>query len=221
MRLAVVLCLLLTTLQQLKGWLALAPFSGAALVAISRTMDYRRAFFYILQILVTLTPNADHWQDVLVGAIVGTAFAYFAYRQYYPSLSSEYSHRPYSPRIKRDDDETLPTHNHNNSASSYPFAGTSNTVAPAQPQVQHASDEEYELEGTVLRPHPPDTLEGMWRKDHHAPPVQERSTALGIRDTGYTGYQIGTEIPSLPYIRSESPRLQLPGHVHHGDEELR
>ena len=29
--------------QQGKAWLALAPFAGAALVAISRTMDYRRA----------------------------------------------------------------------------------------------------------------------------------------------------------------------------------
>lgn len=30
------------TVRQGKAWLALAPFSGAALVAISRTMDYRR-----------------------------------------------------------------------------------------------------------------------------------------------------------------------------------
>lgn len=68
-----------------KAWLALSPFAAAALVAISRTMDYRH-----------------HWQDVLVGSIVGTVFSFFCYRQYYPPLESPLSHRPYSPRIPRD-----------------------------------------------------------------------------------------------------------------------
>jgi hypothetical protein len=45
----------------------------------------------------------DHWQDVLVGSIVGLVFSYFAYRQYYPTLESAYSHKPYSPRIPRDE----------------------------------------------------------------------------------------------------------------------
>ncbi|KAF4615260.1 hypothetical protein D9613_003209 [Agrocybe pediades] len=77
-----------------KAWLALSPFWAASLVAISRTMDSRH-----------------HWQDVLVGSLVGTFFAFFAYRQYYPALSSEMAHRPYSPRIKREEDhEVLPTH---------------------------------------------------------------------------------------------------------------
>ncbi|KAJ3989115.1 phosphatidic acid phosphatase type 2/haloperoxidase [Lentinula detonsa] len=75
-----------------KVWLFLAPFSGATLVAISRTMDYRH-----------------HWQDVLVGSILGTVMAYFSYRQYYPSLSSELCHQPYSPRIAREP-EILPMH---------------------------------------------------------------------------------------------------------------
>ncbi|KIY51002.1 acid phosphatase/Vanadium-dependent haloperoxidase, partial [Fistulina hepatica ATCC 64428] len=70
-----------------KAWISVAPFSAAALVAISRTMDYRH-----------------HWHDVLVGAILGTVMAYFSYRQYYPSLASELSHRPHPPRIRRDDD---------------------------------------------------------------------------------------------------------------------
>ena len=67
-----------------KAWLALTPLSGAALVAISRTMDYRH-----------------HWQDVLVGSILGLATSYFAYRQYYPHLSHPRSHKPFSPRIAR------------------------------------------------------------------------------------------------------------------------
>ncbi|KAG8820251.1 hypothetical protein FRC19_009017 [Serendipita sp. 401] len=65
-----------------KSWVALTPLVGAALIAISRTMDYRH-----------------HWQDILTGSTIGIIFAFFAYRQYYPALSSALSHRPYSPRI--------------------------------------------------------------------------------------------------------------------------
>ncbi|KAI4517199.1 phosphatidic acid phosphatase type 2/haloperoxidase [Schizophyllum commune] len=70
-----------------KAWLALTPFAGATLVAISRTMDYRH-----------------HWQDVLTGSILGTVMTYFAYRQYYPPLHDPLAHRPYSPRIRREDE---------------------------------------------------------------------------------------------------------------------
>ncbi|KAH9856937.1 acid phosphatase/Vanadium-dependent haloperoxidase [Lenzites betulinus] len=83
-----------------KAWLALAPLSGAALVAISRTMDYRH-----------------HWQDVLTGSIVGVVIAYFSYRQYYPPLQSEASHKPYSPRIKRGG-HMLPTHTRDDTETS-------------------------------------------------------------------------------------------------------
>jgi hypothetical protein len=65
-----------------KPLICLIPLLGAALIGISRIADYRH-----------------HWQDVLVGAIVGFGMAYFAYRQYYPSLSSHQCHRPFSPRI--------------------------------------------------------------------------------------------------------------------------
>ncbi|KAI5121683.1 hypothetical protein M0805_002759 [Coniferiporia weirii] len=68
-----------------KAWISLTPLSGAALVAISRTMDYRH-----------------HWQDVLVGSALGLTVSFFAYRQYYPSLASPACHRPFSPRIPRD-----------------------------------------------------------------------------------------------------------------------
>jgi hypothetical protein len=55
------------------------------LVAISRTVDYRH-----------------HWQDVTVGAIIGTGFAFFAYRQYYPALWTDTCEEPYAPRIDLD-----------------------------------------------------------------------------------------------------------------------
>ncbi|KAF8631439.1 hypothetical protein AX17_005116 [Amanita inopinata Kibby_2008] len=125
-----------------KTWLALSPFSGAALVAISRTMDYRLALHYL-----------DHWQDVLIGSIIGTTLAYFSYRQYYPSLASDLCHRPYSPRIKREDQEILPSHMvpsddlHSQpfDAPRLPFAGGSGS---GYENVGHS----YELAGTIPRP---------------------------------------------------------------------
>ena len=45
-----------------------------------------------------------------MGSILGTVIAYFTYRQYYPSLASELSHRPYSPRIEHDEADSLPLH---------------------------------------------------------------------------------------------------------------
>lgn len=83
--------------MQVKAWISLAPLAGAALVAISRTMDYRH-----------------HWQDVLTGSLLGLVVSYFAYRQYYPPLTSDISHQPYPPRFKRgghEPDAELPMHN--------------------------------------------------------------------------------------------------------------
>lgn len=70
-----------------KAWISLAPLAGAALVAVSRTMDYRH-----------------HWQDVLTGSALGLASAYFAYRQYFPMLDYELSERPFEPRLVRGGD---------------------------------------------------------------------------------------------------------------------
>ncbi|KAF7968275.1 hypothetical protein HWV62_31069 [Athelia sp. TMB] len=69
-----------------KTWICLTPLAAASLVAYSRSMDYRH-----------------HWSDILVGSIVGLTFSYFSYHQYYPHLASPASHRPFSPRILRDD----------------------------------------------------------------------------------------------------------------------
>ncbi|KAG0278933.1 hypothetical protein BGZ96_002141 [Linnemannia gamsii] len=68
-----------------KSLVVLAPMILAALIATSRVADYRH-----------------HWQDVTAGSFIGFFFAVFAYRQYYPSLSSTKSDRPFSPRIRED-----------------------------------------------------------------------------------------------------------------------
>ena len=52
--------------------------------------------------------NIDHWQDVLVGSILGLVMSFFAHRQYYPPLSSPNAHHPFSPRIKREGGERGP-----------------------------------------------------------------------------------------------------------------
>jgi len=90
-----------------KAWIAITPLIGAALVAVSRTMDYRH-----------------HWQDVTVGSILGLVMTYFSYRQYYPSLASPYSHRPYFPRTKPPADSmSLPLHRSPDGGSRERFEG--------------------------------------------------------------------------------------------------
>ncbi|KAK7467055.1 hypothetical protein VKT23_004117 [Stygiomarasmius scandens] len=133
-----------------KAWLALSPFAGAALVAISRTMDYRH-----------------HWQDVFIGSILGTVMSYFSYRQYYPDLASELSHRPYSPRIKRENDDhegVLPLHHHRSPSGVPEVAAHTASVngRTGASMVRRYTDEPYELEGTVRRPDP-GSLEDIWR----------------------------------------------------------
>ncbi|CAO3656669.1 unnamed protein product [Mucor hiemalis] len=65
-----------------KGFIFAFPIIGALLVAISRTEDYRH-----------------HWQDVTIGALLGTLCAYFAYRQYYPGLSQDSCRDPFLTRL--------------------------------------------------------------------------------------------------------------------------
>ncbi|KZT58537.1 PAP2-domain-containing protein, partial [Calocera cornea HHB12733] len=65
-----------------KPWIVGAPLVAAALVAISRVMDYRH-----------------HWEDVVVGSAVGWLMSWFVYRLYYPPLTSPHASKPYAPRI--------------------------------------------------------------------------------------------------------------------------
>lgn len=65
----------------LKLLLFYIPFCAAVMVGLTRVSDYRH-----------------HWQDVLGGAIIGTAVAYFSYRQYFPVLISAKAHLPNDSR---------------------------------------------------------------------------------------------------------------------------
>ncbi|CAE6408382.1 hypothetical protein BN14_00167 [Rhizoctonia solani AG-1 IB] len=113
-----------------------------------RTMDYRH-----------------HWQDVLIGSIVGLVLSYFSYRQYYPSLASPFSHRPYSPRIPRyeQDQAGIP----------------SPEPAPAAAPVQSGPapvGESIELEGTVKRGG--QDLSDMYKKERDGERSQNQQQAV-------------------------------------------
>lgn len=87
-----------------KVWLTLVPLSVATLVAVSRTMDYRRAYS-IQAVCRDAKPMTDHWHDVMAGSILGLIFSYFAYRQYYPSLEDHKAHLPYTTRFEEPVDD--------------------------------------------------------------------------------------------------------------------
>lgn len=80
--------------------------------------------------------------------------AYFSYRQYYPSLVSEISHRPYSPRIQRINVDVLPTHHRHGSTSAL-----SPNAHDEPDSIRRYTDdplvpEDLELGHTVIRPGP-------------------------------------------------------------------
>ena len=115
-----------------------------------------------------LKSHPDHWQDVFVGSIVGTTLAYFCYRQYYPSLSSEVSHFPYGPRIK--EEEILPIHTELHAAPYEPHAEYTDEGGVAS-----VPSHSFELSGTVPRPNL-GPMEEMWKSDgREEPAVPEHS----------------------------------------------
>lgn len=104
----------------------------------------------------------DHWQDVLTGSVLGLVLAYFSYRQYYPSLASEVSHRPYAPRI-RHDGPILPVHRPTDSSST---AGHELVGRPhaAENGRYRDSEEEVVPQGTVPRPERTDMdMASIWK----------------------------------------------------------
>lgn len=100
-----------------------------------------------------------------VGSILGLTVAYFSYRQYYPNLTDELSHRPYSPRIKDENPEPiLPVH-HSSQNQGYDPTGAGRGY------------DSFELEGTVQRPGP-QRLRDAWKDDSGR---GEESSGLGQR----------------------------------------
>uniref|UniRef100_UPI0035902D8D phospholipid phosphatase 5 n=1 Tax=Myxine glutinosa TaxID=7769 RepID=UPI0035902D8D len=57
--------------------IAIFPLFIAALIAVSRICDYKH-----------------HWQDVVVGSLLGFGCAFLAYRQYYSRLSGTHAGSP-------------------------------------------------------------------------------------------------------------------------------
>ncbi|KAJ4488041.1 PAP2-domain-containing protein [Lentinula aciculospora] len=144
-----------------KAWISLTPFAGAALVAISRTMDYRH-----------------HWQDVVVGSLLGTVMAYFSYRQYFPSLAADMCHQPHAPRIERESAHGLPVHfsRHLSTTSHYSVASAlGHSQAPPGNYTDDPSSSAsiLELDGRsgdeTLRTEP-NSLPDLWDQGEEAAP---------------------------------------------------
>jgi diacylglycerol diphosphate phosphatase/phosphatidate phosphatase len=119
----------------------------------------------------------DHWQDVLAGSILGTVVSYFAYRQYYPSLASEVSHRPYAPRVARDE---LPSHGNGHRRES----SAQQAYRDDRPTAEDIIDS-GPLQGTVVRGGP-GTLREAWKDGAD----EEETTALPPHRQARDGIQL-------------------------------
>lgn len=93
----------------IKAWIAVVPFFGAALIAVTRVMDYRhhptesvtRSSFVALADFALVTFS------IIAGSLLGMIIAHFSYRLYYPSLADTLAHRPYAPRIAEDREDEI------------------------------------------------------------------------------------------------------------------
>ncbi|KAI0064655.1 acid phosphatase/Vanadium-dependent haloperoxidase [Artomyces pyxidatus] len=128
---------------QAKSWIAITPLCGAALVAISRTMDYRH-----------------HWQDVVVGSLLGLTLSYFSYLQYFPPLTSEDSHLSYSPRIHQVDPVAL---DHAPLSTHAEYSGGVDATMHAYSEDAEDSEDVELLDGTIRRDEP-GPLRQLWKE---------------------------------------------------------
>lgn len=71
----------------IKAWITVIPFTGAALIALTRVTDYRH-----------------HATDIIAGSLLGLGLSYFSYRLYYPPLHHPMAHKAYSPRIPAEEE---------------------------------------------------------------------------------------------------------------------
>lgn len=67
---------------------AFLPFFGAALIALSRTEDYRH-----------------HFVDVIIGSVLGFSIANWSYFRYFPALTKEKAYEPKIIIVEQDKDE--------------------------------------------------------------------------------------------------------------------
>lgn len=134
-----------------------------------------------------------------MGAVLGTILAYFSYRQYYPSLASKNSQRPYSPRVRREDTEILPTHN-------------LHTFGESLDDGNHISynDHNDALAGTVPRPDN-GQLENVWREGEDGVNATDEVDVQPYKDS----FQLGSRVSisnDAPYIsNSQTIPVAKPG----------
>ncbi len=131
------------------------PFSlssglRSSLSAVQWTTDVGAVYLGLAPAGLTFYLSTDHWQDVVAGSFLGILTAYFSYRLYYPSLSSELAHLPYSPRIHRLD-ASLPTHTRPEDGPSYYHR-------------RSGSDTEVELLHGTVRKNDPAPQDQVWKQ---------------------------------------------------------